>query len=196
MARGRLSHDTRKRLLDEGVSLLIDQGYHGTGIKEVLDRVDVPKGSFYNYFESKEHFGAEVLRHFAQGTHERMDAWLGKPKADALSALKAFFGEEIRRHEAARLGCLLGNLGAELGERSELCREAMAEGLKGMEERFSRALACAQEEGTVRNDIPARELATFLLNAYEGALLRMKIEGSVDPLRKLCSLVLDEFLRR
>jgi hypothetical protein len=53
MGRPRLSHETKTRLLDEGVASLIGQGYHGTGIKEVLDHVKVPKGSFYNYFERK-----------------------------------------------------------------------------------------------------------------------------------------------
>ncbi len=53
MGRPRLSHETKTRLLDEGVASLIGQGYHGTGIKEVLDQVKVPKGSFYNYLESK-----------------------------------------------------------------------------------------------------------------------------------------------
>ena len=56
---------TKEKLLDEGVCIFIERGYHGTGIKEVLDSVNVPKGSFYNYFKSKEEFGAEIIRHFA-----------------------------------------------------------------------------------------------------------------------------------
>ena len=43
--------------------LLMDQGYHGTGLQELVQRVGVPKGSFYNYFESKEAFRAGVVRH-------------------------------------------------------------------------------------------------------------------------------------
>ena len=61
MGRPRLSDETKTRLLDEGVTSLIGQEYHGTSIKEVLDQLKVPKGSFYNSFESKEHFGAEVI---------------------------------------------------------------------------------------------------------------------------------------
>ncbi len=76
MGRPRLSHETKTRLLDEGVASLIGQGYHGTGIKEVLDQVKVPKGSFYNYFESKEHFGAEVIRHYAGQFLDQLDSQL------------------------------------------------------------------------------------------------------------------------
>ncbi len=183
-------------LLDEGVSMLIEQGYHGTGVKEVLDKVGVPKGSFYNYFESKEQFGAEVIQHYAQRVLENMHALLGKPKGDALSVLKRFFRAEIRRHDQEGLqGCLVGNLGAELGDSKELCQKAMAQGLKGMEEQFASVLARAQEQGTVRSDITAAELGNFLLNAYEGALLRMKVEMSVEPLRKFGTVVVEGLLR-
>jgi len=197
MGRPRLSHETKTRLLDEGVASLIGQGYHGTGIKEVLDQVKVPKGSFYNYFESKEHFGAEVIRHYAGQFLVQLDAQLGKPKADALSALKRCFKQMIRSFDESdqACGCLVGNLGAELGASSELCREAMAEAMHGIQGRFAQAIKRAQDQGKVRSDISADDLAEFLLNSWEGALIRMKIENSVGPLRKFCTLFLDKFLQ-
>ncbi len=196
MGRPRLSHETKTRLLDEGVASLIEQGYHGTGIKEVLDQVKVPKGSFYNYFESKEHFGAEVIRHYAGQFLSQLDSQLGKPKADALSELKKCFKQMIRNFEGSSqaCGCLVGNLGAELGASSELCREALAGAMHGAEQRFATTIKRAQEQGTVRTDISADDLAEFLWNSWEGALIRMKIENSVQPLRKFCTLVLDKFL--
>ncbi len=54
----------RENLLNQGVSMLMGQGYHGTGLQEILDAVNIPKGSFYNYFGSKENFGAEVIQHY------------------------------------------------------------------------------------------------------------------------------------
>jgi TetR/AcrR family transcriptional repressor of nem operon len=197
MGRPRLSHETKTRLLDEGVASLIGQGYHGTGIKEVLDQVKVPKGSFYNYFESKEHFGAEVIRHYTGQFLSQLDSQLGKPKADALSSLKKFFKQAIRCFDESdqACGCLVGNLGAEVGASSELCREALAESMHGVQQRFAAAIKRAQEQGTVRTDISADDLAEFLWNSWEGALIRMKIENSVQPLRKFCTLVLDNFLQ-
>ncbi|MGZ8158621.1 MAG: TetR/AcrR family transcriptional regulator, partial [Methylobacter sp.] len=56
----------RENLLNQGVALLMEQGYHGTGLKEILDAVQIPKGSFYNYFGSKENFGAEVIQHYIE----------------------------------------------------------------------------------------------------------------------------------
>ena len=194
MARPKRNQNIREQLLNQGVSLFINQGYHGTGIKEVLDRVKVPKGSFYNYFQSKEHFGAEVIRQYTKQITVHMDTWLSDPDRDALDALKHFFNQEILRHEEAREGCLIGNLGAELGDSSELCRQTMSESLQLMQQRFIQVIQKAQKQGTVRKDLAAEELSGILLNAYEGALLRMQIEKSVEPLRQLTKLMLDDFL--
>ena len=188
------NQNIREQLLNQGISIFINQGYHGTGIKEVVDRVKVPKGSFYNYFKSKEDFGAEVIRQYARQITANMDAWLNDPEKDALDALRQFFDQEILRHQKARAGCLIGNLGAELGDSSELCRQAMSESLQLMEQRSIRVLKQAQKQGTVRNDLTAEELASILLNAYEGALLRMQIEKSVEPLRQFIKIMVDGFL--
>ena len=194
MVKSKRNQNIREQLLNQGVNVFIKQGYHGTGIKEILDRVKVPKGSFYNYFESKEHFGAEVIRQYAKQITANMDTWLSEPEKDGLDALKQFFNQEIIRHEEAREGCLIGNLGAELGDSSELCRQVMSESLQIMQQRFARVLKKAQKQGTVRKDLTAAELADILVNAYEGALLRMKIEKSVEPLRQFTKLMLDDFL--
>lgn len=181
--------------MEQGVTTLGRRGYHGTGIQEVLDAVGVPKGSFYNYFESKEHFGSEVIRRFAEGVFARMDEWLADPEDGAMSALHAFLEDEVRRHDEERIGCLFGNLGAELGETSDRLQQALSEGLHGMDERFTQTIRLAQEQGTVRTDLSAEELGAFLLNYYEGALLRMKIEGTVEPIRQVRTLILDDFFR-
>ncbi|NET33869.1 MAG: TetR/AcrR family transcriptional regulator, partial [Cyanothece sp. SIO1E1] len=85
MARPKRNENIREKLLEQGLQLFISQGYHGTGIKEVVDQVRVPKGSFYNYFESKDHFGAEVIRHYSKWVIANMAAWLNGPEDNALT---------------------------------------------------------------------------------------------------------------
>lgn len=184
----------RTRLLDEGVSVMIEHGYHGTGLKEVLDGVGVPKGSFYNYFKSKEDFGAGVVRHFSARLERQMAAAFEGPHEDALLVLRSFFQQVAEGHEARRLGCLVGNLGAELGGTSEQVRQAMAESMHRWRRNIAKILLEAQRQGTVRDDISAEELAEFMLDAFEGSLIRMKIEGTIEPLRKFQSCVIDDFI--
>lgn len=195
MARPKRNDNIREKLLDQGLKLFITQGYHGTGIKEVVDQVKVPKGSFYNYFESKEQFGAEVIRHYSEQVLANMAAYLNGPENNALIALKQFFEQEMQRHQEVKAGCIIGNLGAELGGASQLCQQAMLEGFQGMKQQFLRTLQRGQPQGSIRDDIPAEDLADFLVNAYEGALVRMQVEQSIEPIRQLSGL-LNDYLKR
>jgi len=53
---------SRDRLLDSAVDLLQRQGYHGTGLNELLERSEAPRGSLYHYFPGgKEQIGAEAI---------------------------------------------------------------------------------------------------------------------------------------
>jgi len=102
----------RDNLLSQGVTLLMQQGYHGTGLKKILDAVRIPKGSFYNYFGSKESFAAEAIQHYIEPFIGQLDGHLQNRNIDALTALKRYFDELIGELEKADFkgGCLLGNL--------------------------------------------------------------------------------------
>jgi TetR/AcrR family transcriptional repressor of nem operon len=195
MARPRLSETTRQRLLDEGVAAFLQQGYHGTGLKEVLDRVNVPKGSFYNYFESKEAFAAAAIRHYAECFADKMkQALAGAP--DPVTGLRRFFESLMADFEAAGYvgGCLIANLGGEL-EGSELCRETLASAFSDWRDSVADTLRQGQRLGLVRADIEAGDLADLLTEAWEGAVIRMKIERSLEPLRRVLKRLLDDYFR-
>ena len=196
MARPRRSGGTRKKLLEEGVKSLLRRGYHGSGLMDVLGRVGVPKGSFYNYFPSKEAFGAEVLRHYGAAFDARLDAMLEAASEDAVAALDSFFRTLAREYVAAGFhgGCLVGNLGGEL-EDSEVCRKAMVDAVKGWRDRIASAIELGQRQRAIRRDVEPAELADLVLNGWEGAVLRMKIERSAAPMKQWRARVLGDWLR-
>ena len=74
MARPRKSDHTKQLLLATGSQMLTEHGYHGTGIKQVLDAVGVPKGSFYNFFPSKEAYVASIIHHYGEQVAEEFNA--------------------------------------------------------------------------------------------------------------------------
>jgi TetR/AcrR family transcriptional repressor of nem operon len=51
MARGDL---TREKILKAAGALFHEFGYNGTSVQDIVRKAEVPKGSFYNYFKSKE----------------------------------------------------------------------------------------------------------------------------------------------
>ena len=195
MARPRRSQATKLTLLEEGVSAFLEQGYHGAGLKEVLDRAQVPKGSFYNYFASKEEFAAAAVRHYADCFVAKMDDVMGD-SPDPLAGIRRFFETLTADFEAANYtgGCLIGNLGGEL-EGSDLCRKALVEGWDSWRDRLEEAIGEAQAAGQIRKDLTARELADTLTDSWEGAVLRMKVQRSADPLRRVIERLLDDYFQ-
>lgn len=185
----------KENLLAQGVQLLMQQGYHGTGLKEILDAVQIPKGSFYNYFSSKESFAAEVIQHYIAPFIEQLDKHLKNPDNDALTAINNYFNESIIELENAGFkgGCLLGNLMGEIGDTSDLCQRSLQLAVQRYSDLLANGLKKAQMEGTVRIDKSADDMADLLVNAWQGALLRMKIEQSSEPLKQCCYDLLDDY---
>jgi len=189
--------ELREKLLDQGVALLMEQGYHGTGLQELVRSVGVPKGSFYNYFPSKEAFSAEVVTHYIEPFITQLDGHLRRPDVNAETALKAYFNELIEETERRDFkgGCLLGNLIGEIGDTSDLCQLSLREAVRRYRDKLEEGLARAQQEGSFRKDLDAKDMADFLVNVWQGALLRMKIERSVRPLAQFCEMLLDGYFK-
>ncbi len=187
----------RQKILDQGVILLTEQGYHGTGLNEILEIVKVPKGSFYNYFGSKEEYCAEVITHYIEPFLQRLTAHMQNPKLDGLAALKRYYDELIVELEQAdyKGGCLLGNLMGELGDTSEVCRRSLMSAVDRYSSLQETALTQAQKADIVRSDLSAKTMADLLINNWQGSLLRMKIERSVEPLQECCQTLLDDYFK-
>lgn len=190
-------HIKREKLLDQGVSLLMAQGYHGTGLKAILDSVQIPKGSFYHYFENKEAFGAEVIAHYIAPFITQLEGHLQNNEGDALSAMTFYFDELIRLTKQTEFkgGCLLGNLMGEIGDTSEVCQLALKSAVADYRDLLERGLFQAQRQGTVRGDKTAKRMADLLVDGWQGALLRMKIEQSIEPLERCCDDLLHDYFK-
>ena len=172
----------RRSMRNEIVTAALEQfhahGYNAAGVKTITDAAGVPKGSFYNHFDSKETLAVEVLRVYGEG---RLDELLGGAD-EPLVRLRAHF-EAIRDH-VVRLeftrGCLLGNFGAEIADHSEVIRDSVAEGFRQWVAAISATLAQAQRGGAVRAGLDPEMTARFLLNAWEGTLLRARADRSAE----------------
>jgi TetR/AcrR family transcriptional repressor of nem operon len=187
----------RENLLNHGVALLMQQGYHGTGLQEILDAVQIPKGSFYNYFGSKENFAAEIIGHYIEPYLIQLQTYLNQSEGNAFAGLARYLDEGIAELEKTQFkgGCLLGNLTGEIGDTSDICRNALQLALNRYRDIWEIGFSRAQKEGSIRTDKTAREIADLWVNSWQGALLRMKIEQSTAPLIQCKQSLLDEFFK-
>jgi len=188
-------NDTRATLLETGLKLFVEQGYNGTGIKEIVDAAGVPKGSFYNYFESKEALALEVIDRYG----EEVRALAGVLSDESLSPverLRRYFALVATKFAARNYerGCLIGNLSNELADRSRLIRDRLSSNFAAWSRLIETCIRDGQKAGEISRDVDARVLADFLLNSLEGAMLRTKVEKDSSPLDHFMSLAFSRVL--
>ncbi len=188
-------HIKKEQLLNHGIQLLMKNGYHGTGIKLILDTVNVPKGSFYSYFDSKENFTSEAITYYISPFISSLQTFLNKPELNGHQAIKAYFESLITELESSDYsgGCLLGDMMGEISSASELCRQTLLTAVDDYCQLIAQGLRDAQKEGIVRQDIAAETMAKMLFDQWQGALLHMKIEKTTQPLKRCLMQLLDDY---
>ena len=181
--------ESRERLLEEGLRLLLRDGYSATGLKSIVDAADVPKGSFYYFFPAgKEHFAAEVVDLYAARASRVRREVLLEPVTPPVSRIRDYFESYAKQFQERgfREGCLLGNLSAEVADASQRIRARIHEAFTAWEADLAQVVGEAMERGDIPRFAPPKRVARYLIHSWEGALLRMKSEKS--------SAALEEFL--
>ena len=168
----------REDILTAGLAALHSRGFNATSVQDITEAAGVPKGSFYNHFESKEALGAEIVDRYGRNNPRRTA--LSDTSLLPLPRLRAHFERLNESFASESLGrrCLLGNFSAELAGQSQLIRERLAHLYVSWSTDIATVIAEAQADGSISTKTPAADLAAFLLDAYEGALLRARVEKS------------------
>ena len=135
-------HDTREHLLATGERLCMHRGFTGMGLSELLKTAEVPKGSFYHYFRSKEAFGVAMLeRHYA-GYHQRLATHFASGEGNYRDRVLNYYQETLNQfcQQGIISGCLTVKLSAEVCDLSEDMRSAMDKGARGVIALLAQAL--------------------------------------------------------
>jgi TetR/AcrR family transcriptional repressor of nem operon len=176
-------HITKRRLLDVGLSTLLERGYNATGIQDLLVATRVPKGSFYHHFASKEDFALQVVDRYLAEVNAHLDQALADTDRAPVERVRLFF-ERLAAMYANQgyLGSLLGLLSQELAAVNTAFRRRMESAYDGMARRLAEALAEAKQRGDVPSDIDPLQSANLLLDCWEGAAARSRLLRSPAPL--------------
>ncbi|EPR37095.1 transcriptional regulator, TetR family [Desulfovibrio sp. X2] len=191
-----MKRDARQAILDAGAELVHRQGFNNTGIKEILDAAGVPKGSFYFYFPSKEAFGLALIEHYRAASAAASGRLLADASVPPLDRLRNFFAGVRGRFAdwGCERGCPFGNLAQELADLSPEMRKSLQGSLDAMSERIAGLLREAAERGDLPAGLDPDDTAAFVMDAWEGAILRMKTQKNVEPLLRFERLVCGSLL--
>lgn len=170
------STDVRRHILEVAHPLFLRKGFTAVGLSEVLAAAQVPKGSFYHYFGSKEAFGEAVLEVYFAEYLGRMDALLAQPGTGAQRVI-AFFKDwlDSQTGEESQSRCPVVKLGAEVSDLSESMRAALARGTRGVIDRLARCIEAGRADGSLATAPDSQETATALYQSWLGASLLAKI---------------------
>jgi TetR/AcrR family transcriptional repressor of nem operon len=184
----------RDQILVAGLEALHSRGFNGTSVQDITDAAGVPKGSFYNHFASKEDLGAAVVDEYSRRTAKRR-AILADGSLTPMARIRRYFESMVASPKyPGAPGCLLGNFGAELSNQSPAIRERVSAGFEDWSLMLARVIEEAQSAGDLRKDIPAKSTAAFLIDAWEGALLRAKVQQSREPLKAFLEMAFARIL--
>lgn len=168
----------RSRLLAKGADLVQRHGFNATGVQDIALAASVPKGSFYSYFDSKDAFGTEIASEYWFEISNNYGKFLEDKNINPYRRICLHFEGlvDYHRDHGFAIGCLIGNLALEVSFSSEPMRRR----LFGLFDEWTQLLAdCigdAQVRGEIASQDSASELAASLIDAFEGAVMRAKVE--------------------
>jgi TetR/AcrR family transcriptional repressor of lmrAB and yxaGH operons len=171
---------TREHIIETTSALLERQGYHATGLNQILQESGAPKGSLYYYFPAgKEELTAEAITRSGRELAEHVRRELAAV-ADPAEAVEGFV-EALAGHVQAsdcRAGAPIAAVALETAGASDRLAAACQEAY---------TLMCAAFEARLLTGgyAPTRagELATFIVAAIEGGIVLSRAHRSAAPLR-------------
>ncbi|MFN7823734.1 MAG: TetR family transcriptional regulator C-terminal domain-containing protein [Pseudobdellovibrionaceae bacterium] len=188
---------TKEKLLDAGLEMMHSYGYRSTGIQGVLSSVEVPKGSFYNYFKSKEEFGLAVIDRYIELQGPIGMKHMADLRLPPLKRLRGFFEGYISIYQSKpNCGCLLGNFAQELSDEDPVFRKKLSRIFEAWIDSVEQCLVEAQKKGHLSKNQDAKKLAAFCVAGWEGALMQMKLQKSVSPLENFVDVMFGSILKK
>lgn len=181
-----MATETKRALLEQGMTMLLEHGFNDLGIAALLEATGIPKGSFYHHFKSKEDFGLQAIDLYMQEVHAGLDHALADDTVPPLTRARRFFELSAEKYRTqGYLGCLLGGLGQELSGVSEAFRRKV----EWCFSEIARRIAGCLDDAVRRGDLPAetntQAMAELLVNCWEGAALRTRLRRDPAPLQNM-----------
>jgi len=194
MKRSDKSEATRLHILNSSFQLVLQKGFVGVGLQEILKNCDVPKGSFYYYFASKEAFGCALLQQYLADYKVKIDQLIQQEQRSAYASLMALWQawidnsshieSDVEHHSDGGWAenCLIVKLAAEVSDLSEDMRQILNFGVRKLTERISGLIQAGQQDGSIPAHIDAEKMAQTMYQLWLGAALLARLARDMQSL--------------
>lgn len=177
--------DVRRHILATGMTAINGKGFAAVGLNEILTSANVPKGSFYHYFKSKEAFGEALLEDYVSTYMLRLEDVLKADGTPAAQRLMRYWAGwlDTQACEGPDGKCLVVKLAGEVSDMSEAMRVALLRGTDLIVERLAVCIAEGLEDGSLRGAFNAQDTALTLYQLWLGASLLTKLRRDRSALQ-------------
>ncbi len=171
---------------------MVMKGFSGVGLNEILQSADVPKGSFYHYFKSKEQFGQALLDAYFDDYLGRIQAQFARPDLSARERLLRYWQQwrQTQCGQGADDKCLVVKLSAEVADLSEPMRLTLRDGTERIIGAIADCLAAGVADGSLPAGLEPHATAAMLYQLWLGASLLAKLHRQEHPLEQAMSATL------
>ncbi len=182
---------SRQDIIQTGQDIFRSKGYHATGISEILEASSVPKGTFYNYFSSKEDFASACLLSYSQQVKKLIKTYMDYNSLSPDKRLRRYFDQlvKLNKKEGADSGCLLMNFASEIGGQvdtiSEIAKREFSEWIILLEPTIEEA----QRQKLIHDDYSPNQLARLIYYTVFGSFTEMKNLRSTKRMEQQLSTV-------
>lgn len=175
--------NVRENILTVGRDIISKKGFSSVGLNEILKAANVPKGSFYHYFESKDFFGKEVLDDYFEEYLAEMDIIFNQDELNTVDRLMKFFErwQERQAFLECQGKCLVVKVGADVADLSEAMRQSLQIGTSEIIKRLSTAIEAASEDGSLKISSNPTTTAESVFQLWLGASTMVKIVKNTTP---------------
>lgn len=177
------SSSARQAILERAQSIVGAKGFSAVGLNEILQAAQVPKGSCYHYFNSKDAFGVVLLDTYFDHYVEGMQQLFDQPGSTHHAKLMRYWQGWIDNHTGCTdTGkCLAVKLGAEVSDLSEPMRLALQRGTSRTIDLLAVALQRGVEDGSLGFEQAPESLARRLYALWLGTSVMGKITRTTAP---------------
>ena len=181
----------REQIIDIGSRLIFKQGYHGTSIKHIVDAVGMQKGSFYNYFPSKEEFIIEALEHHFQGHIIALTVELKNSTGSTVDRIMKLCRKTLGQYSPDEFSPFSFKIKVctELKISHPEIEEVVNHSTLFMRDAIADCLSEGQEQGEIGTDINVKIIADYILYAWKGFILHADIFGNKNALAEFCTVL-------
>ena len=170
-------------ILNAGIELIREQGYASTGVQHMLKACNIPKGSFYNFFESKQAFTVQAIKQYGE-KHLSYIKEIDSQDLGPVEKLMTYFKINSELEHVKKCGdtCFLISLSNEVTEESDFFSEPITDQIDQFKSITKKWVIQGQDLGEIRTDFSPELLTQNLHDTFNGVLMRMKHEQSNQAL--------------